>query len=62
MAMNVNNVQMSEAALRMLQAADGKPVTMQVSMPKKAPDPQQVPDNDLLKQLEGKGLNVDFRV
>lgn len=60
--MNVNNVQMSEAAMRMLQAADGKPVTMQVSMLKKALDSQQEAAGELLKELEGKGLNVDFRV
>ena len=60
--MNVGNVQMSEAALRMLQAADGKPVTLQVSMLKKALESQQAPDSDALKELEGKGQNVDFRV
>lgn len=60
--MNVGNVQMSEAALRMLQAADGKPVTLQVSMLKKALESQQAPDADALKELEGKGQNVDFRV
>ena len=62
MAMNVGNVQMSQAALRMLQAADGKPVNMQVSMLKKALDAQQDTTSELLQQLEGKGQNIDFRV
>jgi hypothetical protein len=60
--MNVGNVQMSEAAMRMLQAADGKPVSLQVSLLKKAAEAQQDPDAELSKELEGKGQNIDFRV
>ena len=53
---------MSEAALRMLQAAEGKPVALQVSLLKKALEAQEDPAAELLKQLEGKGQNIDIRV
>ncbi len=60
--MNVGNVQMSEAALRMLQAADGKSPALQMAMLKKALTSQQDTAGELLKLLEGKGQNVDIRV
>jgi hypothetical protein len=61
-AMNVGNVQMSEAALRMLQAVDSKPQALQMNMLKKAMNSQQDAATELLKMLEGKGQNLDIRV
>jgi hypothetical protein len=60
--MNVGNVQMSEAALRMLQAVDSKPQALQMNMLKKAMDSQKDAAGELLKLLEGKGQNIDIRV